>query len=341
MLELDGSMGEGGGQVLRSALALAVLTQTPLRLFNVRAKRKKPGLLAQHRTAIQAAATMSGAEVRGADLGSREVHFIPQVLVPGHYRFSIGSAGSTTLVLQTVLWPLLVAEGTSVVELEGGTHNPLAPPFEFFAHVLAPLLQRMGAGVRLELCRPGFYPAGGGAIRMTVEGGRPLRSLELVERGATQTRVEAVVSNLPRSIAQREVDVIARALALSPSQCTIQEVESDGPGNVVTIDATFEHGRERFTAFGERRKRAESVAQEAVDTYRAWDALRVPVAEHLADQLLIPLALAGGGRFRTMPPSLHTRTNAEVVARFLPVSFAFVPGEGDSTIVEVRPRASK
>lgn len=341
MLELDGSMGEGGGQVLRSAIALAVLTQTPLRLFNVRAKRKKPGLLAQHRTALHAAAAISGAEVRGAELGSCEVHFIPQVLVPGHYRFSIGSAGSTTLVLQTVLWPLLVAEGTSVVDLEGGTHNPLAPPFEFFAEVLAPLLHRMGAGLKLELRRPGFYPAGGGMIRMTVEGGRPLRPLELLERGPTQTRVEAVVSNLPRSIAQRELDLIARALALSPSQCTVQEVESDGPGNVVTIDATFAHGRERFTAFGERRKRAESVAQEAVDAYRAWDAHQVPVAEHLADQLLIPLALAGGGRFLTMPPSLHTRTNADVVARFLPVSFDFVASEGGGTLVEVRPSAGE
>jgi len=321
---IDGASGEGGGQILRSALSLAVLTGTPLRMHRIRARRRKPGLLLQHRAAIRAAATISGAHVRGDELGSSELEFEPQPVMPGHYRFSIGSAGSGTLVLQTVLWPLLAAPGSSVVEIEGGTHNPLAPPFEFFDRVLAPPLRRMGARFELALLRHGFYPAGGGHMRMTVEGPTTWRPLQWIERGPLRSIVaEAVLARLPGHIAQRELDTIGAALGLPSEKRRVHVVESDGPGNAVAIEARFAGGCERFTGFGERRKSAEVVARSAVEAFEAWARCDVPVGEYLADQLLVPLALAGAGSFRTTPPTLHTRTNADVIARFLPVAFHF------------------
>ena len=162
MLTIDGSVGEGGGQILRTALALALVTGTPFRIHAIRARRRKPGLLRQHLTAVNAAATVGGASTDGASLGSRELTFRPGRITPGEYRFAVGTAGSTGLVLQTVLPPLLLASGPSTVTVEGGTHNPGAPPFDFLARVFLPLLRRMGAHVEARLDRPGFYPAGGG-----------------------------------------------------------------------------------------------------------------------------------------------------------------------------------
>src|SRR5687767_13803626 len=164
MIELDGSEGEGGGQILRSALALAIVRGEPLAIHSIRAKRKRTGLLRQHLTAVHAARAVGAARVVGDALGSTELRFEPSGVVHGEHHFAVGTAGSATLVLQTVLWPLLVAPGESTVVVEGGTHNPLAPPFEFLARVLAPLVRRMGAELELELVRAGFYPAGGGAV---------------------------------------------------------------------------------------------------------------------------------------------------------------------------------
>jgi RNA 3'-terminal phosphate cyclase (ATP) len=183
LVRIDGSAGEGGGQILRSALALALATGRPFEITNIRAGRKKPGLLRQHLTAVTAAAAVSGTQAPGARLGAGELRFTPGAIAPGEYRFAVGTAGSTTLVLQTVLPPLLVARGPSTLILEGGTHNPYAPPFDFLAKAFLPLVARMGPRVEAVLERPGFYPAGGGCIRVRVEPAPRLERLDLLERG--------------------------------------------------------------------------------------------------------------------------------------------------------------
>src|ERR1051326_3946650 len=188
MITIDGSQGEGGGQIMRTSLALSLVTGQPFRMEQIRAKRQKPGLLRQHLTAVEAAKTVGGAEVEGAALNSQTLEFRPRSVTPGNYRFAVGTAGSATLVLQTVLPSLLTASGPSTLTLEGGTHNPLAPPFDFLSCSFMPLIHRMGPSVELELRTPGFYPAGGGKFHARVEPAKRLSPLVLDERGALQSR---------------------------------------------------------------------------------------------------------------------------------------------------------
>src|SRR5438874_10033599 len=188
MLIIDGSEGEGGGQILRTSLALSLVTGQPFRIERIRAKRQKPGLLRQHLTGVEAARTVGCAEVVGGALNSQTLEFRPGVVTPGNYRFAVGTAGSATLVLQTVLPSLLTASGTSTLTLEGGTHNPLAPPFDFLARSFMPLIHRMGPSVELELRAAGFYPAGGGRFHTRIEPAKRLFPLVLNERGAIRTR---------------------------------------------------------------------------------------------------------------------------------------------------------
>lgn len=183
MIKMDGSQGEGGGQILRSALSLSLCTGQAFRIENIRARRKKPGLLHQHLTAVLAARAVGGAEVVGAELGSQTLEFRPGKVRPGRHRFAVGTAGSATLVFQTILPPLMTADGPSFIELEGGTHNPLAPPFDFLTGSFLPLIERMGAAVQGRLERPGFYPAGGGRFEASIEPAGSLGRLELMERG--------------------------------------------------------------------------------------------------------------------------------------------------------------
>ncbi|HWB78034.1 MAG TPA: RNA 3'-terminal phosphate cyclase, partial [Nannocystaceae bacterium] len=261
MIEIDGSEGEGGGQILRSSLALAIIRGEALAVRNIRARRKKPGLLRQHLTAVHAAAAIGGARVRGAALGSSELFFEPQRVVHGEHHFAVGTAGSATLVLQTVLWPLLVADGESTVVVEGGTHNPLAPPFEFLDRVLVPVLRRMGADVELTLDRAGFYPAGGGIVRLRVRGGASLQPLVLDERGALRRRrAQAIVANLPAKIAKRELGVVHERFGFARHELEVVELPSPGPGNILLIEAEHEGGVEIVSECGEKGLLAETVA---------------------------------------------------------------------------------
>jgi len=320
MLTIDGVMGEGGGQVLRTSLALSAVTGKPFRIERIRGKRGKPGLLRQHLTAVRACAEICGARVSGAELGSQTLSFEPGPVKHGEHRFAVGTAGSATLVLQTVLPALLVAKGSSRIAFEGGTHNPMAPPFEFVAQTFLPLLRRMGATIDAELVRPGFYPAGGGRFEAHIEGGAPLRPLELMTRGELLgVHIAAIVSQLPETIAIREMKILAGALAELPIEVDTARVDSAGPGNVASVTVRSASVTETFTAFGEVGVRAEAVAHRLAGQVRKYLASDAPVGEHLADQLLIPCALAGGGCFRTTEPSLHTRTNAEVIGAFLPL----------------------
>lgn len=319
MLIIDGASGEGGGQVLRTSLALSLLTRTPFRIENIRAKRKTPGLLRQHLTAVYAATQAGDAAVEGAALGAPVLTFIPRALHSGDYTFAIGTAGSTMLVLQTLLLPLALADGPSTLELDGGTHNPAAPPFDFIDLAFLPLLRRMGAEVEIELVRPGFYPAGGGKIRVRITPTKTLARLDLDERGATTTRcVRAVVANLPWTIADREARAAAGELGW-PDDCLQAHTltGSAGPGNCISVIAGFEHVTDVFTAFGERGVPAETVAHNAAKQARRYLNSNAAVGEHLADQLLLPLALGAGGSFTTTPLSGHSLTNIETIGKFV------------------------
>jgi RNA 3'-terminal phosphate cyclase (ATP) len=277
-------------------------------------------VLRQHLCAIEAAAEVCGAEVEGATLGSSTVTFRPGRVRTGDYTFRIGSAGSATLVLQAVLPALLTAEGATTLSIEGGTHNPLAPPSDFLERSFAPIVARTGAQLFLSLVRWGFYPAGGGCLRAQVHPVPRLAGFELLERGpVTSQRATAVVANLSGSIAVREAAVVRERLGLREDQVSVRHVSSSGPGNVVMVEVATASHAEVFVAFGERGVRAEAVAEKVAAEARGWLESGAPVGEHLADQLVIPLAMAGRGAYRIGPPSPHLVTNLAVVLRFLDV----------------------
>lgn len=336
-ITIDGAEGEGGGQVLRTALTMSLATGRACRLENIRGKRKKAGLLRQHLTAVEAAAAIGDADVEGAEIGSRTLTFAPRAIKAGDYAFAVGTAGSATLVLQTVLLPLLTATTRSTLALEGGTHNPWAPPFDFLARVFLPVLNRLGARVESALIKPGFYPAGGGRFTVTIEPGQRLASLDLIDRGEiVERRVIVKIANLPRHIAEREMAAAIKFLNWSDECGTIDSAAgSPGPGNVVLIEVKSEQVTEIFTGFGEIGTRAEGVSERAAKQARRYLTAGVPVGVHLADQLLPVLALGAGGSFRTLPLTQHTKTNAEVIKRFLDVRITETIETRDVTRVDV------
>lgn len=319
MLSIDGSRGEGGGQILRSSLALAAITQQRIRIIRIRSKRPKPGLQRQHLAAVLAAGEVAGAELSGASLNSKRLTFSPQAIQSGEYTFDIGTAGSCSLVLQTVLPMLMQADGPSQITLRGGTHNEHAPPFDFLTQSFLPLLGLLGPQVTAELIRPGFYPAGGGEVRISIEPTAGSAPLELHSRGEKlEFLAAAYVSRLPTQIGERELKVLQQRLGWSPQQLQVIDVEDPrGPGNVVVASLRFEHISEVFVGFGRKGLPAEQLANDLADDVEAFLAQEYPVGEHLADQLLLPLALTHGGSYRTCTPSLHTTTNIETLQTFL------------------------
>jgi RNA 3'-terminal phosphate cyclase (ATP) len=337
MIHIDASQGEGegGGQVLRSSLALSMVTGQPVTLTRLRARRPKPGLMRQHLACVHVAAQVSGAQVQGDALGSPELHFVPGAVQPGEHRFDIGSAGSCLLVLQTVLPSLLQAAGESRIVLTGGTHNPMAPPFHFIERAYVPLLRRMGADVRLTLRRHGFYPAGGGEMEAVVQPAPAgLAPLHLTERGALKEAfAEALVAGIARSVGSRELAVLAEALGWSGDQLRTPVVrQNEGPGNALLATLVFEHATEVFTRFGSKQVAAEQVARQLADEVRAFQDSTAAVGPHLADQLALLLALAGGGAYTASDITLHTLTNFDVIGRFLPIAFDLAPGDGHTRV---------
>ena len=322
MIRLDGSFGEGGGQILRTALSLSLATGTPFQIDKIRAGRKNAGLLRQHLTAVMAAAEIGGADVEGALLGSGTLTFAPKTIRGGEYRFAIGTAGSATLVFQTILPALLRAETRSRIILEGGTHNFAAPPFDFLNGTFLPQLRQMGANVSLKLERYGFYPAGGGAFTAEIEPCPKLKPLELGVRGEIRAkRATAIVANLPGKIAARELETVRSMMDLTQEGTIVSTKDSPGPGNIVFIEIESDTLTETFCAFGKLGVSAEHVAQEAVREARAYLVSRAAAGEHLTDQLMLPMALAGAGSFTAVKLSRHARTNLEVIEKFLPVRF--------------------
>lgn len=354
MIEIDGSHGEGGGQVLRTSLALSIVTGKPFRLFNIRAGRPNAGLQNQHLACVQAAQQVSRASVSGCKRRSRELAFRPEHAVSGAFEFDIKTAGSTGLLLQTILYPLLMADNASSLRIRGGTHNPWAPSFHFLQHTLLPLLGDMGVRCALELVQYGFYPTGGGVIRAEIEPWKERRALQILERDTRVTwGAETVSAGLPDHVGERELHVFRQRFAMSEffSQswhrdstgrrvvatelhAGNQRVTASGKGNAAMLYARTKSHVETFTGIGKAGKPAEEVASEVCEEAESWLEAGVPVGEHLADQLLLPMALGAGGRFRTLEPSGHTRTNIETIRQFLDVRIS-CEQSGDAWTISV------
>ncbi|MFN0299026.1 MAG: RNA 3'-terminal phosphate cyclase [Burkholderiales bacterium] len=339
-IELDGSIGEGGGQILRTALALSMCTGRPIKIERIRAKRPKPGLMRQHLTCVQAAKAVSSAKVQGDELGSQILAFEPGPVRAGEYRFNVGSAGSCTLVLQTVLPALMLAPEASQVTLTGGTHNPMAPPYHFLERSFAPLLRRLGVAIELNLRRHGFYPAGGGEFSAAIRpAARGLVLFDLTKRDAASERyAECLVPGLPHSVAVRELAAIGSALGWSGEQLRTPVVrQNEGPGNALMATLHYDNVTEVFTSFGEKGVSAEHVANLLAKQVKAFLVSDGALGPHLADQWMLPLALAiaaqgGSSAFTCSEMTPHAKTNIGVIEKFLPVRFDVESAARNATI---------
>jgi RNA 3'-phosphate cyclase len=340
LLELAGTFGEGGGQILRTSLALALLTGKGFHLANVRARRPKPGLQPQHLMSVRAAAAVGQATVRGDSKDSTDLVFEPGPVAPGKYHFAIGTAGATGLVLHTAYLPLAL-RGTepSDVTLSGGTHVQTSPIYPFLDATWRRYLERLGLHVGLRLRRPGFYPRGGGVVEAHVQPCRHPHGLQLDEvRPATRATVVSAVADLPADIARRQE---RRALhRLKPSGLKVdvrEESWSGGPGTVLTVELDTAPVPTLFFSLGARGKPAERVADEAVEQALAYLAVQpAGVDAHSADQLVLPLALAEGpSSFRVAAVTLHLTTNIAVIRRFVERDIVCDGTEGEPGVVRI------
>ena len=332
---MDGSQGEGGGQILRSSLALSMATGKPFRIHNIRAGRKKPGLMRQHLTCVRAAARICSAQVEGAELGSPALYFRPGPMIPGQYSFSVGSAGSSTLVFQTLMPALITTGRPFELTLEGGTHNPAAPTLDFLEHVYLAALKCMGVAATIQVERRGFFPNGGGKWNVAVTPSGALVPLRLSERGRMLGQKAKVLWNrIPPQEALRARAHLSATLGWDPADIEIEEaIDSPGPGNVIMAELRYEHITEVLTAFNPFGASPEAVCDGLMVDVRRYQEHGAPVGRRLADQLLLPMALGAGGIFRTMPLSSHSRTNIETIGRFLDREIEV--REVDSRVVQI------
>ena len=324
-IQIDGSQGEGGGQILRTALALSMITGQAFELINIRAGRKKPGLMRQHLVCVQASQHISQAYVEGAELHSQRLYFSPQHVQSGKYQFQIGSAGSTTLVLQTLLPALLLQNEASELAISGGTHNPLAPTADFIEHCFLPALEKLGIEVEFKLNKAGFFPIGAGEIQIKIQPWQHRNKLNLLDRGTLQsTEAFAAVLNLSEEaqIAQRELATLNKRLKLD----TQQQFHLNGisQGNTAYVKVEHQHLVQLFTALGEMRKSAEQIANYLAEQVKQYMESNAAVDEYLADQLLLPLALGQGGEFTAQCISEHTRTQAVMIEKFIDCEIKFI-----------------
>jgi RNA 3'-phosphate cyclase len=317
MYKIDGSQGEGGGQVLRTSLTLACISQTSIQLTNIRAKRSKPGLQAQHLQAARAVAAISQAKVYGDKLGSQSLYFQPGPIQSGEYRFDIGTAGATSLVLQTILLPLCFADGVSYVTITGGTHVSWSPAFHYLERHWLPVLRHMGVRASLILDRSGFYPRGGGQIRAEIHPIKALTPLHWTDRGQLlEISGLSGAANLPAHVAQRQRDRAIQRLG-EAAKIDILEMSAPSPGSMILLQADYERGGGCYVGLGKKGKPAERVAEEAVKSLEKFKVTPATVDEYLADQLLLPFALADGvSEIHAAKVTQHLLTNAAVIEQF-------------------------
>ena len=341
MIEIDGSKGEGGGQVLRSALTLSVMTGQAMRIFNIRARRKKPGLRAQHLKAVQAAALISSASAEGARMGATELVFQPNKLTAGNFHFDIGTAGSTSLVLQTIFLPLTQAERASSVTITGGTHVSWSPCFHYLDWLWLPYLRQVGIEAELTMDQAGFYPQGAGCIRAKIQPAQIIKPLILTERGKLfQIRGISATANLPRDIAKRQRQrVVSRLGSKYPlNDIRIVQFPARFKGTLMLLLVEFEHSQCCYFALGSPGKRADVVADEVADAVEEFMARDGAIDQHLTDQLLLPLAFANGKSIlRTSKVTQHLLTNAEVIRAFLPTEIKIDGRIDEPGMVEINP----
>ncbi len=321
LVELDGSFGEGGGQILRSSLALALLTGKPFHLRNVRARRPKPGLQPQHLMSVRAAAAVGAAQVRGASVGSTDLLFEPGPVSAGTYRFDIGTAGATGLVLQTLYLPLaLRGDAPSEVTLVGGTHVTTSPCFHFLNVTWRAYLGRMGLRLSMRMVRPGFYPRGGGVVVAHIQPTARLHGLNLSRRGEVTVRGFSAIARLPEHVAQRQARRAAFRMEQFGAEADVRQEEWEGgPGSVLALVVDTDPAPALFFGLGARGKPAEAVADEAADQAIAYlRAAPAAVDAHSADQIVLPLALADGpSEYTTAALTQHLLTNVAVIRRFV------------------------
>ena len=319
MIIIDGSFGEGGGQILRTSLGLSAVTGNSFKINNIRANRNKPGLMKQHLASVNAAAEICSADVEGNFIGSKELSFRPGKASGGKYIFRIGSAGSTTLVLQTILPVILNSAEDYEIIIEGGTHNPFSPPFDFLKDSFCGILNKMGFKIDVEIIRHGFYPAGGGCIKAVIKKHTALNCLELNDSSINKIEAVSIIANLPYKIAESEIKIIANDFNLKKEDYRTSIVNSDGPGNAVILKAVNNDLTNTFTAFGEKGIKLEEVCENLKTQVNSFFVSGACADEHLQDQLLIPMAFAGGS-FTTLKPSLHTLTNIDVIKKFIDIN---------------------
>lgn len=342
LVKIDGASGEGGGQILRSALSLSIRTGQAFHIRGIRAGRSKPGLMRQHLACVQAASVVCGGSADGAQVGSTELLFQPGPIQGGNYRFDIGSAGSTMLVLQTVLLNLLDAPKPSTLRIEGGTHGKTAPSTDFIAHSYFPMLQKMGANLQLCVRQAGFYPMGGGVVEVDVQPGA-LTGFALTQRGDLLSQEATAFScGVPGHVATRELEVLAQELRLRPDQLRATRATAQlGRGNSLHLCLQFPEHQIAISALGERGLSAEAVANQLVQDAKSFLAQSAPIDAHLADQLLLPLVWAGGGCFRCEQATAHLYSNAEVIEAFAAARVSISAQADGSSLVSVNRSAAE
>ncbi len=340
VVEIDGSYGEGGGQILRTSLSLSCLTGSPLHIYNIRRGRRKPGLMPQHLTVVRALEAVSSAETEGAGRGSTELYFTPGKVNPGAYTFDIGTAGSTTLLLQALIPPLLFQGEGSRVVLSGGTHVPYSPCFNYIAGVLLPFLKRIGISVRAGIEGYGFYPEGGGRIWAEIDPASETKAVVIREQGRPLSiRGVSAVSNLPLGIGERQERSVVETLGDLPVEIETVAVPSRGRGTFVFLRLETEKTLAGFSALGERGKRAEEVGREAATALLDFLRSGAAIDPHLADQLVLYLALSGEESFFTTSRITgHLTTNLHVVKVFTGVDYEVEGPAGGPGTVHIRPK---
>jgi RNA 3'-terminal phosphate cyclase (ATP) len=346
VIEIDGSQGEGGGQILRTSLAFSILTGKAIRLTNVRAGRRNPGLASQHLACLLAASEICDARVDGATIGSTQIVFEPGgPAAPGYYSFDIsrmagrGSAGAVTLLLQAIMLPLALARSESTLTLRGGTHVAWSPPVHYLRWVLLPTLAQMGAEATIEQSKWGWYPQGGGEVQVTIHGGAELRGVDLTRRGElVSLEGVAVASNLPAHIPQRiaaRANNLLKAAGLPPR---VEPERAGGPstGAGVFVGLTFDGVRAGFSTLGRLGKPSEEVASEAIEALLAYHHQPAALDPHLPDQILPALALARGpSMLGTQEITRHTLTNIAVIRHFVERPITVEGTEGQPGFIRV------
>ena len=349
MIEIDGSYGEGGGQIVRSALSLSCLFRKPFRIFNIRKGRKKPGLMPQHLTCVRAAQLISGAEVKGDHAGSTELLFSPKEVKGGYFSFDIGTAGSTSLVFQALIPALAFSQQKTILTLKGGTHVPLSPSFHYLSGIFIHFLEQLGIRVQIAIESYGFYPKGGGIVRADIFPPKNIKPLRIIGRGSIlRLTGYSAVGNLPLSIAERQKDALVKRINYEIKDIKVSpliellEVPSIGQGTFVYLESRAQHSIAGFTALGARGKKAEVVGEEAAEEFVKYYTTGAALDYHMADQIILYLSMCNEeSSFTTSAITKHLITNLWVINLFHEIQYSIEGEVGEKGMVKIKGKKDK